>query len=198
MAERPARSRTTAVPVSADADLQRVLEARSVRAARRPPAPDATRQLPVLRFRIGANAFGVEPRHVLEVCSAAGLTSIPCTPPHIAGVLPRRGRILAVVDLAVLLGIAPAPAEDVEHVVVLQGDGMEFGLRVHGVEGVAWVPEPTADPSHEALMGRHARLFLGISGQALAILDGGRLLADPNLKVTGRGARQLPAPPEEA
>lgn len=183
--------------LTAEAEVERVLEQRARLAARRPPTADDTARLSVLAFHMGQSAFAVETRHVLEVCAPAGMTDIPCAPGFIGGVIALRGRILAIVDLAALFGLAAEAPTPEERVVVLRGGGMEFGLRVHAVDGVMQVPVPEPDTSLPAFTGHYERFFLGISGQELAVLDGERLLADDALKVSGRTARQLPAPPEE-
>lgn len=180
-----------------EAETRRVLEQRARSAARRPTAPDDRAAMSVLAFRIGGSAFAVEARHVLEVCEPTGLTAVPCTPAFISGVIALRGRIVAVVDLAVVFGLGVLVPTESERVVVLRGGGMEFGLRVHAVDGVVRVPIPESGASLPALTGQHERFFLGISGQELAVLDGERLLADTALRVSGPSVRQAPALPEE-
>ncbi|MEI7743463.1 MAG: chemotaxis protein CheW [Chloroflexota bacterium] len=199
-AKRPAATQhptTTPAEVSAEADARRILEQRARIAARRPAPPDEVARMAVLVFHLGGSAFAVETRHVLEICGATGLTHIPCMPRLVRGVIAMRGRIVAVVDLAALLGLpATGPVPD-ERVVVLRGDGMEFGLSVHGVDGVVSVPVPEPGASLPAFTGQQQRFFLGISGDSLAVLDGQRLLTDEALIGTGRIARQMPATPEE-
>lgn len=181
-----------------DAAVQRVLEDRARIAARRPledGADDAT--LTVLRFGIGESSFAVETRHVLETCGMDGRTELPMTPGFIHGVVALRGRILAIVDLAVVLGLpVPDPALG-DQVVVLRGEHMEFGIRANHIDGVVDVPRPALDGTLPAFAGRHAHLFLGITGEDLAILDGGRLLAADELRVSGPSARWVPAEPVE-
>ncbi len=181
-----------------DAAVQRILEERARNMARRTAgtAGDGDR-MTVLRFHVGESRFGVETRHVLETCRMDGLAQLPMTPRFVHGVLVLRGRILAVVDLAVILGLPVPDPSPADQVVVLRGGHMEFGVRANTIDGVADVPPPASDASMPAFAGRMAHLFLGISGDDLAILDGGRLLAADELRVSGPSARRVPAAPVE-
>lgn len=194
----PAMASPAQITPEEAARVRSILDERARRAARRPAAADPTARMTVLVFHLGESAFAVDVRHVLEVCEPLGLTAIPGTPRFVQGVIALRGRIVAVVDLAAFLGLAVQSPSGDERVVVVQGGDMEFGVRVHAVEGVRSVPVPTPDTSLPALTGQHERLFLGVSGQTLAVLDGERLLADAALMVSGQTARQTPATPEES
>ena len=86
-------------------EVRRVLEARA-RAAAQPPAnADEAERLEILAFTIAGETYGVETCHVGEVCHLKDLTLLPCATPFIAGVMNRRGQILAIIDLRKFFGL---------------------------------------------------------------------------------------------
>ncbi|MEA2639620.1 MAG: purine-binding chemotaxis protein CheW, partial [Chloroflexota bacterium] len=59
----------------------------------------------MLVFRLGDGQYAVELTSLREIQGSTGLTAVPCTPPHVAGVLNVRGAIVSVIDIAIILGL---------------------------------------------------------------------------------------------
>lgn len=85
-----------------------------------------------VRFRAGAGMFMAAVESVAEVAGASGLQPLPCSQPHVAGLLDRGGEIITV--LSVLESQAP-------YVVVMESREGTFGLLVSEVLGVVSVEE---------------------------------------------------------
>jgi purine-binding chemotaxis protein CheW len=186
---------TAAISGNLDRDPQevrRVLEARARAAARRPITPDDTEQLEVLTFSLASETYGVETRHVREVCQLKDLTPLPCTPPFIAGVINLRGQILAILDLRKFFELPARGLTELNRVIVLAGDSDELGLLADSIDGARSVPSRELQECLPTLTGVRERFLKGIwvlTGQMLAVLDGGRLLADASLEVNDQVAR---------
>jgi purine-binding chemotaxis protein CheW len=170
-------------------EARRILEARARAAARPPARPDETERLEVLAFTLAGEAYGVETRHVREVCQLKDLTAMPCTPPFVAGVMSLRGRILAIIDLRKVFELPAKGLTELNRVIVLKGGENELGLLADSIDGVRPVPTSDLQEGLPTLTGVRERFLKGITGQMLAVLDGGRLLADAGLKVNEQVTR---------
>jgi purine-binding chemotaxis protein CheW len=170
-------------------EARRVLEARARVAARPPVNPDEAERLEVLTFSLAGETYGVETSHVREVCQLRDLTPVPCTPPFVAGVMSLRGRILAVIDLRRVFELPAKGLTELNRVIVLRGREQELGLLADAITGVRAVAAAALQESLPTLTGPRDRFLRGITGQRLAVLDGGRLLGDAGLKVDEQVAR---------
>src|SRR5438093_13018098 len=95
-------------------------------------------------FRAGGERFALPLEAVREVViPQPPFARVPRTAPGVRGAMNLRGRVLAVVDLASLVGLAGRPlAAGQGQVVVLERDKRGFGLLIDAVLGV----EPLGAP----------------------------------------------------
>ncbi|MGK2858637.1 MAG: chemotaxis protein CheW [Thermoanaerobaculia bacterium] len=164
-------------------ELRRVLEARARVVARRPERAPDVEMLDLLTFSMAAETWGVETRHVREVCQLRNLTALPCTPPFVAGVMSLRGGILAIIDLRTFFGLPSGGLTELNKVIVLRGGNHELGLLADSIEGVRSIAVPELQEGLPTLTGIRERFLRGVTGRMLAVLDGERLLSDAALKV---------------
>jgi len=182
------RLAVTAADISGDLhrgpeEARRILEARARAAAKPPVKPDNAERIEVLAFSRGGETYGVETCHVREVCQLRDLTAVPCTPPFVAGVMNLRSQIVAIVDLRKFFELPGGGLTELNRVIVLKGGDNELGLLADSIEGVRSVPASDLQEGLPTLTGIRERFLKGITGQMLAVLDGGRLLTDASLKV---------------
>lgn len=164
-------------------EARRILEQRARAAARPPAKPDDAERIEVLAFSLAGETYGVETCHVREVCQLKDLTAVPCTPPFVAGVMNLRGQILVIVDLRTFFELPARGLTDLNRVIVLSAGDNELGLLADSIDGLRSVTASDLQEGLPTLTGIREKFLKGITGQMLAVLDGGRLLADPDLKV---------------
>lgn len=126
-----------------------------------------------LMVRLGARErYGIPYAHLEEIMRPRGLTSVPCTPNHIAGVLPRRGQLIAVVALGHLLPMdgRDEGGEDTR-VVIIQSAGLTLGLLVDGVEGNGHWQADLLSPAPASPGVRNPDWIVGIHEGRIAILN---------------------------
>jgi len=113
--------------------------------------------------RLGGERFALPMDAVAEVGRMPMLTRVPASPPWVAGVANWRGRILGVVDLRVLLGLAGASDERIAttRLVVLARAPISVGIIAERVEGVLDVDAAAVEPP-----------LLTLPGEAGALLEG--------------------------
>jgi len=99
-------------------------------------------------FRVGTELYGLPIASVREVIEPGPVSRVPRSPPLVRGIMNVRGRVVTVVDLGLLLAVAPPPSEPAgaPKIVILDRGRRDLGLRVSAVPGIHEVDEPTAAP----------------------------------------------------
>ena len=110
--------------------------------------------------RLGEGRFAVALEEVAEVGKLPPVTRVPGAPAWVAGVVNWRGRILAVLDLGLLLGADDAASGPAARLVVLVTDVATVGVLVDGVEGTAALGD-SYEPVPAAIGGVGADLVRG-------------------------------------
>jgi len=161
---------------------QAIMQARAQALARVPPAPPGD-TLDVVRFALGREHYAIETRFVREVVRLADFTPVPGTPDFIVGVTNLRGTILAVVDLHRFFGIDERGVTDLSRVLVLGIERAEIGILANDTHGQADLATADIHDQPANAPGSRRTHLRGVTGEALAVLDGATLLADPRLVI---------------
>ncbi|MDG9922915.1 MULTISPECIES: chemotaxis protein CheW [unclassified Pseudomonas] len=158
--------------------LQRTREwARSVEEAR----PDSLIEL--LSFTLGEELYAIETGHVGAVLPLPHFTPLPGTPPFVLGIVNVRGHIVSVLDLRVFFELPIEGLSDKNYLVVLRNQDMEFGLLADRIRGIEQIPRDSLQAGLANLTGIRANYLLGVTAEQTTVLDGARLLGDPNLRI---------------
>jgi purine-binding chemotaxis protein CheW len=167
---------------NADADNERILRERA-QALARPlsSAPAPSTMLELLEFRLGAERYALEIRHVQDVHPLRDLTPLPCTPPFVLGIVNVRGRILPVLDLKKFFDLPEQGLTDLHRIILVQGNDLDFGLLADVIVGVRRVPAGDLQPALPTLTGIRADYLKGIGEGGLVVLDLDRILSDPKV-----------------
>lgn len=153
-----------------DPEVQRVLEERARRLARRPDPPAAEDAVEAVVFALGPERFAVEGRRVREVFRLQARSVLPGAPVPIAGVTAHRGELLTLLDLRSTLGLSASALNDLARVLVLERGRTRAGLLVDRVEGLRLLageelrpPPPDGPAPREYLR--------GVTDDSLIVLD---------------------------
>jgi purine-binding chemotaxis protein CheW len=101
--------------------------------------------------RVGGEHYALPVEGVLEVIALGEITAVPGADPAVLGVSNLRGQIVAVVDLAAVLGLRAPHAP--QRIVVAEDGGRRVGLAVESVSEVGFVGEPTEEVDVRFLRG---------------------------------------------
>jgi chemotaxis signal transduction protein len=123
-------------------------------------------------FRMGERAYALPASCIDAVAPAPVVTPVPTVPAHVAGIVHLRGRILAVVDLAAVLGLEPVRDDAARLIVVGGSQPWAFVAVTTGVRDVA--DDAIVRDVEQGLLFR-GRVDDG--DQVLSVLDGDALLA---------------------
>ena len=104
----------------------------------KPQEKSASNVRQYLLFMVSGLELAVRLESVSEIVPYEGVSTVPGTPAYVRGVLPVRGRVLPVIDLAVKLGRAPETPGKRTCILVVELSGDE-GTRSTGIvmDGVA-------------------------------------------------------------
>ncbi|MCX5976105.1 MAG: chemotaxis protein CheW [Coprothermobacterota bacterium] len=165
-------------------DPQETLRLRA-QALRQKPAPveQEGESLQALTFRLADELYGLETVHVREVVPLRSLVPVPCTPPFVLGLINLRGQILSVVDLRRIFGIPAGTIEGNNPVIVVQREGIEFGLLAESVLGIRSLRLETLQADLPTLGGVGAEFLRGVTAEGLILLDGLKLIGSAHLLV---------------
>jgi purine-binding chemotaxis protein CheW len=166
------------------AEVRRILRERAQALARPLAQPSAvTDVLELAVFVLAGARYGIEAAYVLEVTPVRELTPVPCTPPHILGVVNHRGRILPILDLRQLFALAAHEVTAESRVVVVEVGGMTFGILADAVLGTIRVEAHEVMPPPVTLLHDQQAAIRGVTGEMVAVLDLEALARDPRLTV---------------
>jgi purine-binding chemotaxis protein CheW len=163
-----------------DAAKSAALMAERVKKLAQPPArEDAdTHHLELVVLLLGKERIGIEAHFVRAVSQFADITAIPRTPGFVMGMRNFRGGIVPVFDIRELFNGASHTHDQTSRIVFLGRDASEFGI-------VADEVLETVRLGASSLCERPWRSdgadmpASGVTNDALNVLDGAALLADP-------------------
>lgn len=176
-------------------EARRILDERARSIAR--VTHDATNDVPrmdVIVFSSHGERYAIETSYVRETVRSLGTTRVPGTPEWIVGIESVRGEIVAVVDLAALFDAPkpPAPATSspalsagaaTSLLLVIGRDQAELALRCDDVAEVATLRRDRIVAPPRAATSGGKRDVLGVTDDAIIVLDAAALLGDPRLFV---------------
>jgi len=117
-----------------------------------------------LTFHLQGESYAASIMNVREILKVRSLTDVPRAPRAVLGVISKRGVVLPVVDLAVLLGLrAPDRRLNAHQRVLVVGEGERVcGLRVDTVAEVVKLGAEQVEGVPPSLGSRNAGLLVGL------------------------------------
>jgi purine-binding chemotaxis protein CheW len=117
-----------------------------------PPEAIAARAEARLVFAVDGRAFAAALDGVIEIIAARPATPLPAADPAVLGVLPRRGRMLTLVDARRRLSAPPRDPSSPAQVIVMAHGAALIGLVVDAVTRVGTVTDDTPRVDLAALL----------------------------------------------
>ena len=165
-------------------ETKEILKARARALAREVEAPqEATEAIEVIEFVVARERYAVESAYVREIYPLNDLTPLPCTPRFVLGIVNVRGQILSVIDIKKFFDLPEKGLSDLNKVVILRSEAMEFGVLADSIAGTRVLPVHELQPSLPTLTGIREEYLRGVTADRTAILDAGKLLSDPKIVV---------------
>jgi purine-binding chemotaxis protein CheW len=161
-----------------------ILQTRAKALAREPEEKTAVEEyLEVVEFSLAYETYGIQSSYVREVYPLKELTPLPGTPPFVLGVINVRGRILSVIDIKKFFDLPGKGLTDLNKVIILRSDSMEFGILADTILGVRNMSLSDLQPSLPTLTGIREEYLRGVTRERVVVLDARKLLSDRNMIV---------------
>jgi chemotaxis signal transduction protein len=155
-----------------------VLRDRAVRLAQPTVDDDAGPSIELLEGEVAGRRFGFECSRIRSVLPNPGLCRLPAECGGLLGLVPTRGTVVPVCDLAALLDAGPTVHD--RPFVVLIDDEAPVGVLVDTVDAVRHIR--TSDIRHVMPSSSDRGLAAGVTDDDVVVVDVERLLADPRLE----------------
>lgn len=136
-------------------------------------------------MRVGVSEFfGIPYRHLDNITPLVEMTSIPCTPPVIAGVMNYRGALLTLLDPTYLFHTLDTGQDMAKKIVVVVRSGaVQVGLLFDDVVGSGEFNVTDLAPPMGSGAGINVAYIQGIHQGQIVILNTQAILADQDLCV---------------
>ena len=140
----------------------------------------------IVSFWLKETVMGVPVGEIREILPISPVTPVQMAQPHIAGLVNLRGRIITLLDLAVLLGLSPVAPTELTHMIVLKHHEVGFwvdeigDVLTPGTQEIAPVPPHMEEPFKSGV----ACLYKG-PGEVVVVLDVPTLLSPLMTSRTG-------------
>jgi purine-binding chemotaxis protein CheW len=141
-------------------------------------------------FWLSGQQLGVPIEHVKETIVLRPITHVFLTPRWIAGLINLRGDVVAVLDLAGLLGLPQTGFTDETRIVITRSGGKTAGLLVDRLAEARSYERDKLEPAPATLGAEASELVAGVAtqegGVPLVLLDLERLLHSERLRPFSR------------
>lgn len=165
-------------------EQKKILLARAQALARQPAKEEsAAERIEIIEFILAYERYGIEVSYIGEVYPLKDLTRIPCTPPFVLGVMNVRGKILSVIDMRKFFELPDKGLSDLNKVIIIHSDTMEFGILADAILGVRMLSLHHLLPSLPTLTDIRSDYLKGVTEDRLVVLDGGKILSDRGIVV---------------
>ena len=144
-------------------------------AAERSEAAETSDEIRLVSFEVAGQEYALPIESVEEIVQLPErVNEIPNAPQHLVGVINLRNRMLPLISLRSLFGLAPPPADLVSRVVVVsrKADGASVGLVTDTVKEVVRAPKSAIDAMPRMIASRAGQKQV----ESICRLDGGKRL----------------------
>lgn len=160
-----------------------ILKQRAKILAREPEKEKNEQTIEVLEFLVVYERHAFETAYVREVYPLRELALLPGAPSFVLGITSVRGQILSVVDIKKFFDLPEKGLTDLNKIIILHSDGMEFGVLADAILGVHRVPVRELTETLPTLTGIRKEYLKGVTKERMVVLDAAKLLSDKRMVV---------------
>src|SRR3990167_4187913 len=163
---------------------KKILKARAKELAREAREEKTLEEsMEIVEFLMAHEKYGVESSYVREIYPLKELTPVPCTPSFVLGIINVRGQILSVIDIKKFFDLPEKGLTDLNKVIILHTESMEFGILADVIIGVRNIVVGELQTSLPTLTGIREEYLKGVTKERTVILDAEKLLSDKSIVV---------------
>ncbi|MEI7499867.1 MAG: chemotaxis protein CheW [Bacteroidota bacterium] len=160
-------------------DDLKILKARAKEVSGRKTKPEMPGEsVMVVEFLLTSERYGIDTQYVSEVLSLKEMTLIPGVPAFVTGIMNVRGKILSIVNLKLLFNLKEKGLTELNKIIILKCDKMEFGIVVDAIAATREVFIHNLGVPPANIDGTGAEYIKGITPDGLILLDGEHILSN--------------------
>jgi purine-binding chemotaxis protein CheW len=165
-------------------ESRRILRQRAVELAREPEhTGEQFRLIEVVEFVLAYEHYAIESSFVREILPLRNFTVLPGAPPFVFGIMNVRGQIISIVDFKRFFELPGKGLADLNKVIILEGENLEFGVLADSIIGTGSLDENELQPPLPTLTGIREKYLKGLTRQGTVVLSAAAILADKNIIV---------------
>jgi purine-binding chemotaxis protein CheW len=165
-------------------EIRSRLKMRAIALAKEPEQKSETSaKIEIIEFTLAAENYSIESAFVREVYPLKDFTPLPGVPSFIPGIVNVRGQILPVVDLKKFFNLPEKGLGDLNKVIILRDERMEFGILADAVSGTKVIYMEEVLPVPPTVTGIGEEYLKGVTKECLIVLNAEKLLSDKNIVV---------------
>lgn len=135
----------------------------------------------MLLFKLSDETYAIKSSYVNEVVFIKEITPLPCTPDFLLGIINVRGRIISVIDIRKFFGLPDKGIGNLNRVIVVEGDEMEFGLLTDEIEGNTIINMDILQKEISGITEISDNYIRGVSKDNTIVLDITRIINDDRI-----------------
>ncbi|MFZ4456533.1 MAG: chemotaxis protein CheW [Bacteroidales bacterium] len=150
--------------------------ARKIAVRKSDPKEDLQEHIPVVEFLLAPERYAFPESYVSEVLFLKEITTIPGTPAFVMGIINLRGRIVSVVNLKSLFNLKERGLTELNKVMILKNDSMEFGVVADSILGNSTIDSSQLSAPPINVDNAGIEYISGVTPEGLILLNAERLL----------------------
>lgn len=164
-------------------ETREILKARAEVLARMQAETETEGLVEIVEFQLANEYYAIASCYIREVYPIKDYTPLPGTPPFVLGLINVRGQIVSVIDIRKFFDLPEKGIGDLNKVIIIHDDKMEFGVLADSIVGVRNIALNEIQPPPPTLTGIREEYLMGVTRERTVVLDAARLLSDKNIVV---------------
>lgn len=137
----------------------------------------------IIVFRLAYETYGIETAFVREVYPLKDMTTLPGTPSFVMGIINVRGQIVSVIDLKKFFNLPEKGLGELNKVIIMCNERMEFGILADVVEGTQSVALEEIMAAPPSVIGIGKKYLKGVTKEHIVLLEAESILNDEKIIV---------------
>jgi purine-binding chemotaxis protein CheW len=163
---------------------QKILKQRAKELAKQKDRQDQNiASIETVEFILSNEHYAIELNYIREVYPLKDLTSLPCTPTFVSGIINVRSQIVSIIDLKKFFDLPEHDSDAKKRVIILHNNQIEFGILADEIKGVLSIPVKDIQMSMLTLQGIGSEYIKGVTEKRIVILDAEKILSDARIVV---------------
>jgi purine-binding chemotaxis protein CheW len=135
----------------------------------------------IIVFRLAYETYGIETAFVREVYPLRDYTTLPGTPSFVLGIMNVRGQIVSVIDLKTFFNLPDKGLGELNKVIIMCNERMEFGILADAVEGTHSMALEEILAAPPSVIGIGKKYLKGVTKDHIVLLEAESILNDENI-----------------